>query len=188
MKHPRKKRNRTTWPERLLHSAAEPHKNDSTATFRTVVLGLLALLLWGCDEPPVYTSYRPTDKATWNKEKTFYFSVDIQDTSHPYSLTLDIRNNTLYPYRNLWVVYQVEQPVGPFLTDTLECILADGHNKWRGNGFSLFTTSFPLKEQFVFPHPGLYTFSFSHIMTDEKLKGIHEIGFRIEKATSPQAR
>lgn len=146
------------------------------------------LFAGSCDQPAVYTSYQPVEKATWEKEKTFYFSVDIQDNSTPYSLTLDIRNNTLYPYRNLWVVYQVEQPIGPFLSDTLECILADEHNRWKGNGFSLFTTSFVLKEQFIFPYPGLYTFSFSHIMTDKKLKGIHEIGFRIEKAASPEAR
>lgn len=186
MKLRRKKHNRAAWLAGLPHPAAERYKNDSTATFRTIVFGFLLLFVCSCDEPAVYTSYRPVDKATWNKDQTFYFSVDIQDTSAPYSLTLDIRNNTLYPYRNLWIAYQVEQPIGPFLTDTVECILADGHNKWRGNGFSLFTTSFPLQEQFVFSHPGLYTFSFSHVMTDEKLKGIHEIGFRIEKATSPQ--
>lgn len=188
MKLSRKKHNRAALPACIPYPDGRLYKSDHTATVRTIVVGFLLFFLWSCEEPSVYTSYRPVEKATWNKETTFYFPVDIPDTSTPYSLTLDIRNNTLYPYRNLWVVCQVEQPIGPFLSDTLECILADEHNKWRGNGFSLFTTSFPLKEQFVFPHAGLYTFSFSHIMTDEKLKGIHEIGFRIEKAAAPQAR
>lgn len=131
----------------------------------------------------IYNLFQPIENATWTKEKTFYFTFDIEDTSTLYDLTLELRNNNLYPYRNLWMIQKEEQPVGPLLRDTIECILADEFGKWTGKGFSLYTNSFPLKQNYRFPYAGRYTFSFKHAMTDKELKGIHEIGFRVEKSS-----
>lgn len=150
---------------------------------RSLFFVLLLGLLNGCDHPAVYDLFQPVDQATWAKDETFYFTFEVKDKSVPYDLTLELRNNNFYPYRNIWIISKEEQPVGPLRSDTLECILADEFSKWKGKGFSLFSNSFPVKKNYYFPHEGRYTFSFSHFMTDEALKGIHEIGFRVEKAT-----
>ena len=137
------------------------------------------------DNQTIYNVFQPIENATWTKEKTFYFTFEIEDPSTLYDLTLELRNNSLYPYRNLWMIQKEEQPVGPLLRDTIECVLADEFGKWTGKGFSLYTSSFPLKQNYRFPYTGRYTFSFKHVMTDKELKGIHEIGFRVEKSSQP---
>lgn len=154
---------------------------------RYLLFILLPGLLTSCDSPAVYDFFQPVDDATWTKDKTFYFTFEVKDKSIPYDLTLELRNNNLYPYRNIWIISKEEQPVGPLRSDTLEYMLADKSGKWKGKGFSLFSGSFPIKKNYYFPHEGRYTFSFSHHMTDEKLKGIHEIGFRVEKANHLQS-
>lgn len=182
----RKRLSNLLFPEKsngLYHST---YKNDIAGYARNLFFTFVLFCITACNDPSIYHLYQPVENAVWQKEKAYYFSFEIKDTSIPYDLTLDLRNNTLYPYRNIWIVYKEEQPIGPLVQDTMECILADEYNKWKGNGFSLFTNNFPVKKNFHFPHTGLYTFSFSHIMTDEKLKGVHEIGFRIEK-TQPDS-
>lgn len=147
---------------------------------------LLLCLLYGCDNPAVYDFFQPVEKATWEKSKTFYFTFDIKDKEVPYDLTVELRNNSLYPYRNIWIICKEELPVGPLQKDTMEYMLADEFGKWTGKGFSLFSNSFPVKKAYYFPYTGRYTFSFTHNMTDDQLKGIHEIGFRVEKTETSQ--
>lgn len=140
---------------------------------------LLCTLFFSCDAPALYDYYQPLDNTTWEKNKEYFFSFDIKDTSIPYDLTLEIRNNNLYPYQNLWIICTEDQPVGPMRKDTLECKLTNEYGKWKGYGISLFQTSIPIKQKLHFSHTGLYTFAFRHIMRDEKLEGIQEIGFRV---------
>lgn len=103
----------------------------------------------------------------------------MKDISVPYDLTLEIRNNNLYPYQNLWLFCNEERPIGSLQRDTIECILADEFGKWYGHGISLYQSSFPIRSQYRFPHVGQYTFSFRQGMRDDALKGIQEIGFTV---------
>jgi gliding motility-associated lipoprotein GldH len=88
----------------------------------------------------------------------------------------------MYPYQNLWIFCNEEQPIGELKRDTMECVLADDFGKWHGKGISLFQSSFPVHSVYKFPYAGQYTFSFKQGMRDHELKGIQEIGLRVEKA------
>lgn len=136
------------------------------------------LFLFSCEDAAVYESYVSIgDK--WEKEEEYYFTFTIPDTSIPYEVTLDIRNNNLYPYQNLWLFRQEEQPSGQIRRDTMECMLADDYGKWYGKGISLYQMSFPLHTRYFFPDTGTYTFSFRQGMRNDNLPGIQEIGLRI---------
>jgi len=146
---------------------------------------IVALFFFSCGgNQPVYNQYQAIDNSTWEKNKEYYFTFQIDDNSVPYNVTLEVRNNNLYPYQNLWLFLNEERPVGPMAKDTLECMLADEFGKWLGNGISLFQTSFPVKTNHIFTDKGRYTFSFRQSMRTDTLKGIQEIGLRIEKAGS----
>lgn len=108
----------------------------------------------------------------------------IDDISIPYDIILEIRNNNLYPYQNLWLFCDEELPIGPLNRDTFECVLADELGKWHGHGISLFQSSFPIRHHYLFPFKGQYTFSFRQGMRKEKLQGIQEIGLRILPSAS----
>lgn len=146
------------------------------------IIILASFLFFSCEQQALYDQYQAIDNTTWEKNKEYYFSFQIEDISVPYNLTLEVRNNNLYPYQNLWLFCNEEQPIGPLKRDTIECMLADEYGKWYGHGISLFQSSFPVRTHYTFPHTGQYTFSFRQGMRNETLKGIQEIGLRVEKA------
>jgi gliding motility-associated lipoprotein GldH len=143
---------------------------------------IILLALFSCDNETIYDQYQSIDNASWEKSKTYYFTFMIDDISVPYNLFFEVRNNNLYPYQNLWLFCNQEQPIGQLKRDTIECMLADDYGKWYGRGISLFQFSSPILSHYKFPYAGQYTFSFKHGMRDSLLTGIQEIGFRVDKA------
>ncbi len=145
------------------------------------LLLLIGFLLISCSDHAIYHQYQSIEDITWEKDKEYYFTFYIEDASIPYNIHFDVRNNNLYPYQNLWIFYNIEQPIGPILHDTMECMLADDFGKWNGKGISLFQTRFPLKTNYKFRDAGQYTFSFRQGMRNDTLRGIQDIGLFIEK-------
>ncbi|MDR1623736.1 MAG: gliding motility lipoprotein GldH [Tannerellaceae bacterium] len=153
-----------------------------TCKVNGMIVFLSCLFLFSCGRNQVvYNQYLAIDHSAWEKGKEYYFTFQIDDPAVPYNITLEIRNNNLYPYQNLWLLLQEESPVGPMARDTMECVLADDFGKWLGSGISLFQTSFPIKTNYLFTNTGRHTFSFRQGMRNDTLKGIQEIGLRIEK-------
>lgn len=148
------------------------------------VLWLIGSLFFSCANDTPYYQYQVIENTAWEKDKIYYFTFLITDNSRPYTITLDIRNNNKYPYQNLWLFYNEEPPIGTITKDTIECVLADEFGKWYGHGISLYESSFPLRENYTFPHPGQYTFSFRQGMRDSVIVGIQEIGLRIQSSES----
>ena len=65
-------------------------------------------------------------------------------------------------------------------TDTLLLILADKEGKWNGTGWgSLFQSELPIGT-IAIQHPGNSTLKIIHGMQDEILKGINDIGIKID--------
>jgi gliding motility-associated lipoprotein GldH len=146
-----------------------------------IISVLICFLYFSCEKNAIYDQYQAIDNTSWEKDKEYYFTFDVSDISIPYNVSLEIRNNNLYPYQNLWIFCNEEQPIGPLQRDTIECLLADDFGKWYGSGISLFQSSFPIRKNHLFPHKGQYTFSFRQGMRDNSLPGIQEIGLRVEK-------
>lgn len=148
-----------------------------------VLLGLISFLFFSCENPIVYDQYQAIESPSWEKDKTYYFTFNIDSIDIPYDVNFQIRNNNMYPYQNLWLFYSEEMPIGPLQKDTIECVLADEFGKWHGNGISLFESSFPIRKNYLFPHKGQYTFSFRQGMRNDELTGIQEIGLRVERSS-----
>ncbi|MDR2040878.1 MAG: gliding motility lipoprotein GldH [Tannerella sp.] len=147
----------------------------------TVMAFLMAFCL-SCREDVFYRQYQLVD-LEWSKGKEYYFTYEITDNSVPYRFSVEIRNNNLYPYQNLWLFCSEELPVGPVRRDTVECLLADDYGKWLGRGFSIYHLSIPVRTHHRFLHKGQYTFSIRHGMRDSVIRGIEEIGLYIEMET-----
>ncbi|MDR2233715.1 MAG: gliding motility lipoprotein GldH [Tannerella sp.] len=145
-----------------------------------ILLLSLSIALFSCIKPPFYEGYQVVDDQ-WNKNKEVYFIFEIADTTASYDISLNIRNNNLYPYQNLWLFCAQEQPDGTALRDTIECTLADDFGKWLGSGISLHHINLPIREQYKFPMHGTFTISIRQGMRDDAIVGIEQIGLRIEK-------
>ena len=151
--------------------------------FRQIIIyslcGICGICI-SCTRTVYYEKYQTVD-TQWDKNKEYFFIYEIDDNSVSYNLSLEIRHNNLYPYQNLWLFCTEEQPGEVFVRDTIECILADDFGKWVGSGISIYHLSVPVRTKYTFSQTGQYTFNIRQGMRDNLLRGIEQIGVRIEK-------
>ncbi|NLO03116.1 MAG: gliding motility lipoprotein GldH [Bacteroidales bacterium] len=137
-----------------------------------------------CDSTRVYDEYKQVTRSEWHKDSLVVFEVPVNDTVLNYNLFLNIRNEVNYPYSNLWLFVEIVQPDGMAVKDTFELILADPSGKWLGKGLSGIRSRRAIYRRNVFfPLSGNYLIKIRHGMRPEMLKGIHDVGVRIERAS-----
>ena len=140
------------------------------------------LFLASCDSKRFYEENKSIENGVWTSTNSRAFNVNITDTLARYDLYLNIRNDGVYPYSNLYLFIHTLVPGGRTATDTVECQLADPDGKWRGSGLgSLKFNRFLFQKGMVFPRKGAYRFELEQAMRVKELKGIRDVGIRIEK-------
>jgi len=151
-------------------------------------LSLLATLS-SCDSKGFYDQYQSVGVA-WEQSDVKIFEVEQQDTIGKYNLFLNIRNNNDYPFNNLFVILKTEQPDKVVLVDTLEFQMANADGTLLGSGFTdIKENKLWIKDNFKFSKTGTYKFEVQQavrqsgdVLGVDALKGITEVGFRIEKS------
>jgi gliding motility-associated lipoprotein GldH len=119
---------------------------------------------------------------TWKLMDIASFKVQIKDTMNSNNVIFTIRNGSSYPFRNIYLFVTTTSPDGKQISDTLQYNLADEKGKWYGRGFSdIHELNLPYKSNVYFPLKGIYMFKIQHGMRVEDLKGVYDIGLRIEK-------
>lgn len=156
-----------------------------------LLIGCLVLLIFfiSCDKKRIYDKYLTLDNQEWNIKDELQFVFSIQDTLKKRNIFINLRNNKEFYFRNLFLITQLKFPDGNIIIDTLEYDMADATGKFLGNGFSdIKENKLFYKENIVFPKKGTYVFKIRQAMRKsgevkgiEKLKGITDIGLRIEK-------
>ena len=159
--------------------------------FLVVILGIVGLIVVGCDSKQVYSTYQ-TVPSKWHKDSVKTFKLIPPDTIKPYNLFITLRNTSEYKYNNLFVIAELNYPNGKVIKDTLEYRMAAPNGELLGEGFSdvkenkLWYKGY--ESPFVFNESGEYVFKVQHAMRqngniagDEFLEGITDIGFRVEK-------
>jgi gliding motility-associated lipoprotein GldH len=149
---------------------------------------LLAFIFISCDSDRVFDDYKSIT-SQWNKDSILTFNIKNIDTLQSYNLFINVRNNNDFEYSNLFLISEIQFPQGKVITDTLEYEMAAPNGKWLGTGFGdVKENKLWYKEKVRFPESGKYKVSIKHAMRKngseqgiENLKGITEIGFRIEK-------
>jgi gliding motility-associated lipoprotein GldH len=118
----------------------------------------------------------------WKLTNIPTFKVPITDTLTSNNVIFTIRTGSSYPFRNIYLFVTTTSPDGKNITDTLQYNLADEKGKWFGKGFGdIHELNLPYKSNVFFPLKGTYVFKIQHGMRIENLKGIYDIGLRIEK-------
>jgi len=148
-----------------------------------IIWGLMVgAFLSACDRKRVYDTYREFPDATWEADSVQTFDVAVFDTKQNHNLYFNIRNDRDYPFSNLWLFVTIDQPGGTRLTDTVEVVLADPAGKWQGKGFAgVYDHRILYRHNIYFPVAGEYRFSLRHGMRTTRLKGITDVGIRVEK-------
>ena len=156
--------------------------------------GLLVMILFcfaisfvSCDKKRVFDEYKSVGKS-WNKDSIVSFDLPQLDPKKQYNLFLNLRDNNDYPYNNVFVIVSMEHPGKKVTVDTLEYQMANPDGSLLGDGFTdLKESKLVYKERMKFP-AGAYKVHIKQAVRQtgkvtgvQKLEGITEVGFRIEK-------
>lgn len=146
---------------------------------------LLMFLATACSNNNVYFQYHSVNAEAWDKDSLYVFDVRIEDTQPIYNVYINVRNTPDYPNQNLWLFISETTPDNVTVRDTIEFYLADHRGKWLGTGAGGIKEMPVLyKKNYHFDQIGTYVFEIGHGMRAEDLKGITEIGVRVEEVTN----
>jgi len=142
----------------------------------------IAFFAIACTSNDVYFQYQSVAQKGWGKDSLCRFDIPITDTIATYNVYVNVRNRGEYPYQNLWIFLNKTTPDSIESKDSIECYLADQRGKWLGKGLGTILEMPVLYQQNVkFKKAGTYHYKIVHGMRDSVLKGINDIGMRVEK-------
>lgn len=160
----------------------EPFQYKKLQPGFSILILLALIMLVSCDPGIVYEKNTSVDPEGWLVTDKKPFELEATDTLMLLNFYINIRHTTDYKYRNIFLFLDTFFPEGTQSRDTIEIILADTRGKWFGKGISnLRSNQVLMKRGFSFPVKGHYKFRLEHGMRDSELKGISDIGIRIEK-------
>lgn len=144
-------------------------------------------LFCSCDKKRVFDEYKPLS-GKWHKDSIVSFDFEQKDTVSLYDLFVTMRNNNDYPYNNIFLIVELQQPGGLTLSDTLEYPMAYPDGKLMGDGVTdIKESKLWYKKGQRFPKAGTYIVNIKHavrqggyVMGVEELEGVTDVGFRIE--------
>ena len=147
----------------------------------------MVLTLFSCDKKRVFDEYKSVGKS-WNKDSIVSFDLPKLDPKKQYNLFINIRDNNDFPFNNLFLIVLMEQPDKKTKVDTLEYQMANADGSLLGDGFTdVKESKLIFKERMKFTE-GDYKIHIKQAVRQtgkvtgvEKLDGITEVGFRIEK-------
>ncbi|MDD3720965.1 MAG: gliding motility lipoprotein GldH [Lutibacter sp.] len=152
-------------------------------------LAAFTFLLFSCNSNAVFDQYISIENQQWHSDKGIDFIVNNLDTISTNNVFINIRNNKDYEFSSLFLIAKLEMPNGFKVIDTLEYEMTDSSGNWLGSGFTdLKENKLFYKENVVFSEIGTYKFNIQHatrsindIEGKNPLKGITDVGLRIEK-------
>jgi len=159
---------------------------EKTNKSAAAALLCLVLVFAGCDKKIIYTDFVKIPGESWTIDNVISFSPFITDTSAVNNVLITIRTGAEYPFQNIWLFVSTYSPSGKTITDTIEYMLADAKGNRAGRGFgNIKETDLIFRKGVYFPEKGTYIINIRHGMRTESLKGVYDVGLRIEKADIP---
>lgn len=147
-----------------------------------MLLILLAITVISCHSDRFFEQNHEITNGSWAAHNNLSFVVVITDTSALYDFSVNIRNDVTYPYSNLFLFLKTTFPNRESARDTIECLLAANDGRWLGSGMgSVRFNRFLFQQGVRFREPGTYRFDFVQAMRVDPLRGIRDVGIRIDK-------
>lgn len=144
-----------------------------------IVFALLSFWMISCDGNRVFESYSGFETQKWNVTDTVTF--EIPDTKGLSNALINVKYNTDYGFRNLYVKYFLSDSLGNQIESQLVNIpLFDSQGgKPLGDGFG---STFTKTDTLPIISNAVYTkVHFVQYMRVEELEGLEAIGFKVVK-------
>lgn len=147
-----------------------------------LLLFTIPLLFFACASDYAYQKEYALPEEGWTYQDTLNFSFDIEDTTSIYNLYLKIEHEKDYAFQNLYTRIHTKFPGGERIAEVLSLELADKAGGWQGNcSKKSCQLSIPIQQNAFFNAAGAYEITLEQFMRTDAVKGLHKIGFMLEK-------
>lgn len=154
-----------------MYKTTEMKKGKKTI-LNKICFVCLSLLFVTCQNNTLYHSFHSVDTAGWKRNDTLCYTVPSSFHTTNQQVEIGIRHKDSYPYRDIWLAVNQQNRV-----DTLHIYLAEANGSWKGNGIGetrQYTEILPTLN--IEKTDSISVLKIVHIMEDEVLKGINDIG------------
>ena len=143
---------------------------------------LLAAILGGCDTSAYRASHHfPDERWPQKQEATFEFSPARTGDYRP---SVWLRHSSNYLYQDFHGLFTITQGHITLWADTIHLNVADSNGKWTGQGLQgLKTITHSLPHSVRLDSACNYQARIRHLMTDDTLPAIKDIGIVLEPQT-----
>jgi gliding motility-associated lipoprotein GldH len=152
---------------------------------RNIAYFILILLFTACDSSRIYEKNHDFVKRWWIATEQPQFNFEIPDNTRPYNLYCNVRNESVYPFANLYVTYHLLDSAGRELQQKLVTEFLFDKKTGKPLGKSgigdIYDHRFLLLGNHSFPYSGRYSLRFEQFMRTDTLKGVLAVGVRVEK-------
>jgi gliding motility-associated lipoprotein GldH len=150
-----------------------------------ILLLVCAIISTACDENRLYEKNTDFKNRYWLAGEQPAFEFEIADVDKPYNLYFMVRNESNYPYANLYFTYYLTTEEGRELQRHLVSELLFDKKTGRPLGSSglgdIYSHQFLLLKDFSFPNPGTYKIRYEQFMRTDTLRGMLSVGLRVEQ-------
>jgi gliding motility-associated lipoprotein GldH len=150
----------------------------------------LLFILTSCTNIDLYEKTVITPGLKWDSKFKPSFTFTIKDTNAFYGVFLVFRHNEKYNYNNLFFNLSYQSPGDSVKTQRFEERLADNEKGFQLNAAAMddiyehridITKKLTGTDAARFTKPGNYTFTLEHIMREDPLMNVLNVGLRVEK-------
>lgn len=143
----------------------------------------LSLLLSSCQTIDLYEKNVAIPGHEWSAVYKPEFAFTITDTSSLYHIYIVLRHNEKYNWNNIWLQLTTRVPGDTsYRREKYELTLANNEG-WVGSAMDdVYETRVRITPREGIPlRKGEYRFSIAHIMREEPLRNVMNVGLRVEK-------
>lgn len=146
---------------------------------------ILSSSIWltACTQLDVFEKNKPIPNNQWQYNFQPVFDFVIKDTTASYNVLIVLRHTDAYRYNNIWLNVGTQSPKDSMRYQKFELQLGTDAQGWEGTGMDdiwelrKLITNGPVK----FNKAGNYHFSVAHIMRENPLPNVMDVGIRVEK-------
>lgn len=149
---------------------------------KNIWLLIFIIAVVSCNTIDVYEKTKAFHSQSWKDSERPSFAFDIKDTASLYNIYVVLRHTDAYNYNNIWLNFTSVPPHDTATTQHLDLKLADNKNGWLGSGMDdIFEHRIKITRQPLHLKAGMYNFTLQHIMRQEPLLHVMNVGLRVEK-------
>lgn len=122
-------------------------------------------------------------KQQWESNFKPEINFTIKDTNSLYNIYFVLRHTEAYGFNNIWIKANVLVPGDPAIkSQQYDLTLATNDKGWLGTAMDdIYETRVLIQPETKFTKAGDYHFSIQHLMREDPLKHILNVGIRVEK-------